>query len=205
MRSREVSLHNQRHRSKASRSKRKSFPWLLILLPLIIWIGVRAARVYFEQPQAILVLGGAPEREKFTAQFAQEHPDLPIWISSGSPKEYTEWVFSDAGVDLERLNLDYQAVDTVTNFTTLVDELQAQGIQSVYLITSDYHMRRARIIGEIVMGSRGIHLKPIAVPTDIPEEPWSKALRDGGRAILWITTGHTGANLGRLREGRGKV
>ena len=198
-------FHHQLHRSKAARSKGNRFPWLLFTLPLVVWFTFRAVWIYFEQPQAILVLGGstvALEREKFTAEFAREHPGLPIWISSGSPRSYTEQVFSEAGVDLHRLNLDYQAVDTVTNFTTLVDELKQQGVQSVYLVTSDYHMRRAQIIGEIVLGSRGIHLKTVSVPSDQPEESLSKALRDGGRAVLWVTTGHTGASWSRLNGGR---
>lgn len=201
MRSKQLTLKN---RSGTPRSKRNSFPWAIVLLPLILWLGVRAARIYAEKPQAILVLGGSTaqlEREKLAAEFALEHQNLPIWISSGSPKDYTEQIFAEAGVDLKRLNLDYQAVDTVTNFTTLVDELQQQGIHSIYLITSDYHMRRARIIGEVVLGSRGIHLKPVSVPTNQPEEPLSKALRDGSRAILWVTTGHTGANWNRSLAG----
>lgn len=188
--------------AKASRTRRKSFPWLLLLLPIALWLGVRLGRMYFEQPDAIVVLGGSPEREKFVAQFAQTHPNLPIWISSGSPREYTEWVFSEAGVDLKRLTLDYQAVDTVTNFTTIVDELHQDGVRSVYLVTSDYHMRRAQVIGEIVFGSRGIQLKPIAIPSNQPEESWTKALRDGGRAILWITTGRTGSGFATLKEGK---
>ncbi len=200
MRSKQLAVNKRR----SSQSKRKSFPWSIVLLPLVIWFGVRTVRIYFERPQAILVLGGSTsrlEREKFTAEFALEHPNLPIWISSGSPRDYTEQVFADAGVNLKRLNLDYQAVDTVTNFTTIVDELQQQGIESIYLVTSDYHMRRAQIVGEIVLGSRGIHLKPIAVPSDQPQEPLSKVIRDGSRAILWVTTGHTGADWHRSLAG----
>jgi uncharacterized SAM-binding protein YcdF (DUF218 family) len=93
--------------------------------------------------------------------------------------------------------LDYQAVDTVTNFTTLVDDLQARGIHSVYLITSDYHMRRARIIGEIVLGSRGIDFKAVKVPSERSPESIEKAIRDGGRAIVWLLTGHTGASISK--------
>jgi uncharacterized SAM-binding protein YcdF (DUF218 family) len=144
-------------------------------------------------------LGGATERENFAAEFAQQHPDLPIWVSSGSNQEYTEGVFADAGIDPHRLHLDRSAVDTVTNFTTLVDEFRARGIQSVYLITSDYHMPRARIIGEVVFGSRGIHLRPIAVPSHIEQEPLLKSVRDGARALLWVTTGHTGSTLVRSK------
>lgn len=191
------------HAARRSRTRKSSFPWLLLMLPIVLWMGVRLARFYFEQPDAILMLGGSGgEREKFTAQFARQHSNLPIWISSGAPREYSEWVFSSAGIKLDRLHLDYQATDTVTNFTTLVDQLRDRGVHSVYLVTSDYHIRRAQIIAEIVLGSRGIQVKPIAVPSGKPQEPLSKSMRDGGRALLWVTTGHTGASLAPLKEGR---
>lgn len=150
------------------------------------------------KPQAILVLGGATERELFAAEFAKEHPDIPVWVSSGSNPEYAEWVFEEAGIDPDRVHLDYQAIDTVTNFTTLVDEFKARGINSIYLITSDYHMRRARVIGEIVLGSRGITFKPIAVPSTQSSEPLVKALRDAMRSVAWVVTGRTGAQLALL-------
>ncbi|WP_416676681.1 YdcF family protein [Egbenema bharatensis] len=146
-------------------------------------------------PEAVLVLGGAVEREIFAAEFAKKYPDLPVWVSSGSNPEYAEWVFLEAGIDAERLHLDYQAIDTVTNFTTLVDEFKSRGIHSVYLITSDYHMRRAKVIGEIVFGSQGIAFKPIAVPSDYSPEPWGKVLRDAARSVSWVVTGRTGASL----------
>jgi uncharacterized SAM-binding protein YcdF (DUF218 family) len=143
------------------------------------------------------VLGGSTpllEREKFTAQLAHQYSNIPIWISGGSPPQHTKKIFANAGIDLQRLNLDYEAVDTVTNFTTLVDELQARGIKSVYLITSDFHMRRACIVGEIVLGSRGIKFKPVSVPSANSPEPIQKSIRDGARAVVWLATGYTGAD-----------
>lgn len=148
----------------------------------------------------MLVLGGATEREVFAAEFARQHPELEIWVSGGSNPEYADWVFSEAGIDLNRVHFDRRAVDTVTNFTTLVDELHAKGIESIYLITSDNHMRRASVIGEIVLGSRGIVFKPIAVPSGSEPEPLQKAIRDGVRALLWVTTGHTGSTFSRHFE-----
>ncbi|BAY55964.1 hypothetical protein NIES2135_27910 [Leptolyngbya boryana NIES-2135] len=184
---------NQFHQS--ARRRKRSFPLLLLLTPFFLWMGVRSLRLHFEKPDAILVLGGSEDRELFSAQFAKSHPDLPVWISSGAPRDYAERVFRKAGVDLERLNLDYQAVDTVTNFTSVVDRLRQQNVRSVYLITSDYHMRRAQVIGEIVLGSRGINIQPISIPSTQTEEPMSKAVRDGGRAVLWVATGKTGAGF----------
>lgn len=168
---------------------------MVFALPILIWLGYQESKVEKLPPQAVVVLGGSTshlEREKFTANFVRQHPSLPIWISGGSPPQSTQSVFVNAGVDTKRLYLDYQAVDTVTNFTTLVDELQAQGIKSVYLITSEFHMPRARVIGEIVFGSRGIQLKPVAVPSKNMSEPVDKSIRDGARALIWVATGFTG-------------
>jgi uncharacterized SAM-binding protein YcdF (DUF218 family) len=187
--------------SKPSRSKSRYSRLLMLALPVALWFGYKEVKKSLVKPQAMLVLGGstsALEREKLAARIARQHSDLPIWVSSGSTnKAYVKRVFAKAGVAPSRLRLDYQAVDTVTNFTTLVDELQSLGITSIYLITSDYHMRRARVIGEIVLGSRGITLKPVVVPSGIPPEPIEKSIRDGARAILWVTTGYTGATLGQ--------
>lgn len=170
----------------------------MLLLPAVLWLGYREIKSYFKQPEAVLVLGGAPEREVFAAQFAREHPQVSVWVSGGSNPEYTEWAFEEAGIEPDRVIIDRDAVDTVSNFTTLVDRFKAEGIESVYLITSDYHMRRARVIGEIILGSRGIDFKPIAVPSERSPEPLEKAVRDGARAVLWVATGRTGSRLSHL-------
>ena len=186
-----ISSNTRRYnRLRASRSF-----WFLVGLLMACWFGYQQLKTEFQRPQALLVLGGDKQRELFAAKFAQKHPSLPIWVSSGTNPEFAQWVFSEAGIKSDRLHLDYRAVDTVTNFTTLVDELQAKGIESVYLITSDDHMRRAQIIGEIVLGSRGISFKPVAVPSGRTPEPMEKAVRDGARAIMWLTTGYTGADF----------
>lgn len=183
--------------SQTRRSRVRLFVWLMPVLAASLLSGYKQIETYFVQPEAIFVLGGAQKREVFAAKFAHQHPNLPIWVSSGSPKGYAQWVFAKAGIEANRVHLDYQAVDTVTNFTSLVDQLKAEGINSVYLITSDDHMRRARVIGEIVFGSRGIALKPVPVFSGREPEPIEKAIRDGARALLWVTTGHTGATLGQ--------
>ena len=180
---------------------RRRFPlWRSLALLLVLGLAFKEIRDLTRSPQAVLVLGGAKEREKFAAQFAQEHSDLPVWVSSGSNPEYSEWVFAEAGIDPSRVHRDYQAVDTVTNFTTLADDFKARGITSVYLITSDYHMRRAWVIGEIVLGSRGIDFKPVEVPSAQSSEALAKTLRDGARAILWVVTGDTGLALAKYFE-----
>ncbi len=170
--------------------------FLVIALPTINILYLRYQQ-QFLQPSVALVLGGAPEREQFAAEFANTHPNVEIWVSSGSNPEYAQWVFDEAKVPDNRWYLDYQAVDTVTNFTTLVDQLQVRNVDEVYLITSDYHMRRASIVAQIVLGSRGIRFKPVAVHTSqSPERPETliKGVRDGVRSLLWVVTGQTGSD-----------
>lgn len=180
---------------KGRKSRWRGVAWSLPLVFMGTWVGYRWIESQLIKPEAVFVLGGHEEREWLAAKLAKQHPNLPIWVSGGSPQHYAEKIFAKEGINGDRLHLDYQAVDTVTNFTTLVDELQAQGIESVYLVTSDYHMRRARIIGEIIFGSRGILLKPLPVSTGKDPEPIEKSVRDGARAILWLTTGSTGEEL----------
>ncbi|MBR8829659.1 MAG: YdcF family protein [Chlorogloea purpurea SAG 13.99] len=177
---------------KERRPKKRFWGLGLIVIMGGLWWGYRNIQTYFLRPEAIFVLGGHEDRERFAAKLALLHPNLPIWVSSGSPKDYTRKIFDKTGVKLGRLHLDYSATDTVTNFTTLVDRLKSEGIHSVYLVTSDSHMRRAQIVGEIVFGSRGIIIKPISIPSDLPPEPLQKSLRDGARALLWVLTGNTG-------------
>lgn len=162
--------------------------FLLFIVATSLCVGFKPGHQITSNPEALLVLGGHEERERYAAQLAQQHPDLPIWISSGSPQAYAQQIFQNAGIKSDRLHFDYRASDTVTNFTTLVDELKAQGIDSVYLITSENHMQRAKVIGDIVLRSRGINFQAISVPSKNPPEPIEKTVRDGARAFFWLIT-----------------
>jgi uncharacterized SAM-binding protein YcdF (DUF218 family) len=177
--------------------------WLLgaagfiMLLLGIIPLRLCLVEYFAPQPQAILTLGGGPEREEFTAQFAQRHPDLEIWVSTGIEAPAARNIFRAKGIPVDRLHLDYRAVDTVTNFTTMVNTLQQRDIHHVYLITSDFHMNRSMAIATLVFGSQGIAVTPISIPLqDDQHESVMRTFRDSGRSLLWIATGRTGASLG---------
>jgi uncharacterized SAM-binding protein YcdF (DUF218 family) len=189
------------YRQPTKRQRSLLFKCSIGLLPILFfcgWWGYRYLKSQLQPPEAILVLGGAPEREAYAASLAQREPNLDVWVSSGSNPEYAHWVFSQAGIDLNRVHLDYRAVDTVTNFTTLVDDLQRQDIDCIYLVTSDFHMLRALVVAEIVFGSRGIAVRTLSVPTRDAKEPTFKVVRDGIRAMVWLFTGHTGAGLAKF-------
>jgi uncharacterized SAM-binding protein YcdF (DUF218 family) len=186
------------HSAPIRKRRRHGWRWWKLLVtvsPLLLpvgWIGYREIENIWIEPQAIFILGGEEEREIFGAKVAHTYPRLPVWISSGAPPTYAKRVFKKAGVSADKLHLDYQAIDTVTNFTTLVDRFKSQGITSVYLVTSDDHIQRARVIGEIVFGSKGIKVKPITFESGRDSEPIQKTVRDGFRSVLWLITGYAG-------------
>ncbi|WP_414588630.1 YdcF family protein [Scytonema sp. PCC 10023] len=180
--------------------KKYRFLFLIIsAIPFLVYsISILRLTVAYHQaprPQAILMLGGSPVRPKFTAQFAHKYPSLDIWVSSGLPPEQVRPIFQEANISEKRIHLDYEAVDTVTNFTTLVDDFKRLEIRHLYLITSDFHMPRAKAIAAIVLGSQGIAFTPVTIPTERSSEPWLFILLDSGRALFWLLTGCTGASL----------
>jgi uncharacterized SAM-binding protein YcdF (DUF218 family) len=166
-----------------------------VMVTVIGTIPVRIAltQAQVREPEAIFVLGGNLDRDRAAAELAQQHPELPIWISVGSNR--SRQIFQQAGINSSRLHYDNRATDTVTNFTTMVEPLQENDIHHVYLVTSDYHMRRSRAIGTIVFGSRGIIFTPLAVPSKRKAERNIEVARDFGRSLVWLFTGRTGASL----------
>ncbi|WP_416223534.1 YdcF family protein [Synechococcus sp. CBW1107] len=141
-------------------------------------------------PQMILVLGGDVERERVAADLAARD-GLPVLVSGGSNPEYAHWLFGRQGLDHGRVQLDYRATDTLTNFTSIVDELKRAKVRHVLLVTSSDHMQRAMLVGRLVAGSRGIGLTPVEVACGdrCTPEGWRKVWGDGARAVLWVITG----------------
>ena len=144
------------------------------------------------EPQMILVLGGDVAREQAAAELARQR-GLPVVVSGGSNPEYAHWLFAQReGLPQTQVLLDYRASDTVSNFTSLVDELKRARIRHALLVTSSDHMERALLVGRLVAGSRGIHLTPVPVSCGerCQPEPRRKIWFDGLRSALWVISGH---------------
>jgi uncharacterized SAM-binding protein YcdF (DUF218 family) len=180
---------------------------VLIIVGLLLPICIIPLRLIFTthqvpKPQAILVLGSDSRRVLRAANIAQVEPNLHIWISDFPfmyPKH--ERLLLKEGIAPQRVRYDFCATDTVTNFTCTVKEFSQQNIRHVYLVTSDFHMKRARIIAALVFGSRGIAVTPISVAAvGAPPESFVRVLRDSIRSLVWMITGRTGAILNHRRH-----
>ena len=183
--------------------------WVYLRLIVVVGVGaasllliylttrVKIADYHYPAPQAILVLDGDNQRMQQAVLFAKQQSALPVWISGNcSHRPDAQAMFSTVPQNPQHLHYDLRATDTVTNFTTLVDDFVNQEIRHVYLVTSDYHMQRSLAIATIVFGSRGIAVTPISQTSDKTiRESWSKLARDGGRAFLWLITGYSGAHF----------
>jgi uncharacterized SAM-binding protein YcdF (DUF218 family) len=174
-----------------------TFPVWVILFKLAIALYVAPI------PQAILVLGGYNNRMYYAAEMASQNPALKVWVSDYAfIYEFNSGIFRGAGVAEERMHYNFCATDTVTNFTCTVGDLVKNQIRHLYLVTSDFHIQRAKAIATFVLGSRGIVFTPVSVPSEnMPEETQFRRLRDALRAVAWIYTGKTGSRFnGRVRR-----
>lgn len=168
---------------------------IMVVATSAVQLRLNIAKNISPHPKGILVLGGRNYREPAAAAFASQHPTLEIFVSSGLLPPQANEIFLSEGISLSRVHLDYQATDTVTNFTTLLATLQTKEIRHVYLMTSDFHMRRATAIAFWIFGSQGIAYTPVLVPSEEAPEPSYKLVRDVTRSWLWVLTNRTGSGL----------
>jgi uncharacterized SAM-binding protein YcdF (DUF218 family) len=178
----------RRRRRRSSRG-----PLLLVAAGglALLWLSRGVSWPAPPPPQMILVLGGDTDREIVAARLARRE-GLPVVVSGGSNPEYAHWLFEERqGLPSDRVRLDYRARDTVSNFTSLVDDLREAHIRHALLVTSSDHMPRALLVGRIVAGSRGIHLTPVPVPCGALCVPEGRRLvwGDTARATVWVLTG----------------
>ncbi len=178
------------------RRRRRGLPWRMLVAGslglTLLWLSRGWWLPSPPPPQMILVLGGDVDREKAAARLARRD-GLPVVVSGGTNPEYAHWLFEQReGLPPHQVHLDYRASDTVSNFTTLVDDLRQAHIRHALLVTSSDHMERALLVGRIVAGSRGIQLTPVPVPCGqlCVHEHRRRLWEDGLRSVIWVVSGH---------------
>ena len=137
---------------------------------------------------AYLVLGGSIRREIYVASLAKQQPDIPILISQGSPDPCVVLIFERDGAPMSRVWLEKCARSTFENFYFSLAILQQWGVRRVQVITSPTHLPRAKWLGQIILGARGMWVDTYTVKEKgIPgnRESWFKTSLDVTRALVW--------------------
>jgi uncharacterized SAM-binding protein YcdF (DUF218 family) len=137
--------------------------------------------------KAIIELGGNNNRLDTALELAKQHPDALIIISSEGYPAGCLAKLKAAGISKDRFILDYNAWDTVTNFTTTLSIIRKQKIKELYVVTDLFHIPRSKKICETVYFGRGV--KRYYVPhgsDDHKEILWY----DWMRSLIWRTTGY---------------
>jgi len=176
------------------------FSYLFYRIIVISW---SVYLLYFsakQLPQGILLLGGDVERERYLVELTRNLTDknLDIWVSSGCWRpNHPAFDHLLSSTSPYRLHVDSRAIDTVTNFTTLLSDIKTA--------------KTGKIIFSI---GNGISLTPMSPPISTetqnrsqnqegksyPEEHFLRILRDCVRSILFIFTGFDCAFLSKIRH-----
>ena len=136
--------------------------------------------------QAIVILGYAlsdgemqPElicRCDAAADLAEAFPDAILVCSGGAtgknnPQKHTEaglmknYLTDNCGVDSNRIHIDEEALTTVENVRNTFDILEKQNVQTMTIVTSEYHQRRSQalygVMAEICRLQRGYSVRSV--------------------------------------------
>jgi hypothetical protein len=137
--------------------------------------------------KVILQLGGNVERLNTGIKVLQEHPDAKMIISSELPPEECIKKLKAAKIPKERFIFDYQAWDTITNFTTTLPMIQDIGVGEMYIVSDLFHIPRVKVICETIYSGKNIKIHYVSHGTDNHKEPiWYDAVR----ALVWRLTGY---------------
>jgi uncharacterized SAM-binding protein YcdF (DUF218 family) len=140
----------------------------------------------------ILELGGNAARLYKVIELAEEHTSAEVIVSSEGSPDHVVGLLRGAGINDDRFLLDFNAWDTVTNFTETVKLIKSFKPKNLYVVTDQFHMKRSMAIARAVYFLSGIRIIPSPYMGSEPHAPENpKYVRDDRfRAWLWRLTGY---------------
>lgn len=187
-------------------AKSRNLMLLLAAILLPTWLAWRYWQwqgAMAEPPSAIAVIGGGPVREIVAAQMAQKYPDLPVIVLGGSPTACLKQIFSqERKVAWQRVIVDYRSTSTLTNLTTLVPYLKLDRPSKVIVVTDTGGWLRAKTLGAIILGSRGVAMVPALIDGEGSSrgESIPKIVAEAFLAMGWTLFGDASLPGGFLRS-----
>ena len=133
----------------------------------------------------ILHLGGNSQRAQTAIELANAFPDAKLVISAESP---CIGVYTSAGIDRERIIVNDEAWDTVTNLTHTYKELKRLNCKRVFVVTDMFHTYRSNFITAAVWGGR-IPFYMVSHGVSVRASDEKYAISQFFVTLLWRLTG----------------
>lgn len=149
---------------------------------------------YFHDPVDVyLVLGGSITREIYVSKIRENYPQIPIIISQGSQDPCILLIFKKEKVNIDNVWLEKCANSTFDNFFFSISLLKKWQKKHVFVITSDTHFPRAKLMAKIALLSQGFAVTVEGIPEfdGIPanHENIIKTILDVTRTMVWAWFG----------------
>lgn len=132
--------------------------------------------------QIILHLGGNSKRAIKAAELAASMPDAIVVVSSEDPTFYG--YYDEAGISRQRIIVNNEAWDTVTNFTHTYKLLKSLRCSKLYVVTDLFHIYRAHLIALACWIGR-CQVKMVPYGTEERPDDRKYAWNDFTRALIW--------------------
>ncbi len=158
------------------------------LLSLLVNVAIKLPLNANKPVDGLLVLGGSIRREIHVAKLAKEYPEIPILISTGSDDPCILLIFQREKASIGYVWLERCARSTFGNYFFSTPILRSWGVHKVKVLTSSSHLPRAKLLGQIMLGAKGIWaeieiVKEKGVPGN--RESKLKTSLDLTRGLLW--------------------
>lgn len=134
----------------------------------------------------ILHLGGNTQRAESASKVAQQFPESKIVVSSELGDYFS--IYDSYGISRDRIVINNEAWDTVTNFTHTYKLLKELNCTRLFVVTDQFHTYRSMLIALSIWGGKvPIYICPHL--NSIQESDEKIAITDFLRGLFWRTTG----------------
>jgi len=140
----------------------------------------------------ILHLGGNLNRTYKAVEIAKQFPLAKIIVSSEGGINQVLDIYKEQGITQDRIDTDFTAWDTVTNFTETKAKINLCQPKKLYVVTDKFHMRRSMAIAKICYIDSPVEAIPCNSLYNSPDikESTQLVLYDAMRTATWQTTSH---------------
>ena len=166
--------------------------WISVAVLCLSLAAIQVCRLLMARGKpvdAMLVLGGTPNRERYAAELAKQHPDWKILISGGSEDPCIWLMFDKARAPKDNVWMERCSKNTLENLMYSTPILRSWHVHHVLLISDLPQAQRSFPMTRVCLGAHGMWCNRILVPGSggepLRRPPWM----DIALSVLWAMAG----------------